>query len=338
MKILVTAGNTQTPVDRVRCITNVFSGRTGARIALAAHDRGHAVTLLTSQPGVVRDLGSIDERFMVGIQSLVDRAESERIKERMGRAAYDIALKNGDIELLPLEVMRGRSLKNAFVLLDEAQNCTVTEIKTFVMDSPGREYVLVKVLTDEGIHGWGEGTLERKQRTVAAAVGDLTPFVIGQDPTRVDHLWQRMYRHGFWRGGVAILSALSAIEQALWDITCKAYGQPVYKLLGGDVRDYIPCYTHTGNPDQARQFIARASLRLTRWLQSRLGIRTRNVIGHNESLSSPYHHERVPSLRTQTHDDWTHADMRIYRRHLKRRALAAGVPIGPRPRWVHPNC
>src|SRR5438105_13738054 len=64
-----------------------------------------------------------------------------------------------------------------------------------------------------------------------------------------------MYRHGFWRGGEAVLSAVSAIEQALWDITGKAYGQPVYKLLGGAVRDYIPCYTHTGNPDQARQFM-----------------------------------------------------------------------------------
>ena len=90
-----------------------------------------------------------------------------------------------------------------------------------------------------------------KQGTVVAAVRDLEGFVLGEDPTRVDFLWQRIYRQGFWRPGVAILSAISAIEQALWDITGKAYGQPVYKLLGGAVRDFIPCYTHCGQPDRA---------------------------------------------------------------------------------------
>jgi galactonate dehydratase len=131
----------------------------------------------------------------------------------------------------------------------------VVEVKTYIMESPGRDYVFVKVQTDEGIHGWGEGTLEMKQGTVAAAVKDLEGFILGEDPTRVDHLWQRMYRHGFWRGGVAILSAISAIEQALWDITGKAYGQPVYRLLGGAVRDYIPCYTHCGTPQHALELM-----------------------------------------------------------------------------------
>jgi len=131
----------------------------------------------------------------------------------------------------------------------------VVEVKTYVMASPGRDYVFVKVLTDEGIHGWGEGTLEMKQGTVVAAVRDLEGFVLGEDPTRVEYLWQRMYRHGFWRGGVAILSAISAIEQALWDVVGKAYGQPVYKLLGGAARDYIPCYTHCGQPDRALQLM-----------------------------------------------------------------------------------
>ncbi len=131
----------------------------------------------------------------------------------------------------------------------------ITEVKTYIMESPGREYVFIKIQTDEGLHGWGEGTLEMKQGTVAAAVHDLEGFILGEDPTRIDYHWQRMYRHGFWRGGVAILSALSGIEQALWDITGKAYRQPVYKLLGGAVRDYIPCYTHCGDPDRALQLM-----------------------------------------------------------------------------------
>ena len=133
----------------------------------------------------------------------------------------------------------------------------VTDIKSYVMDGPGpgREYVFIKILTDEGIHGWGEATLEMKQDTVVAAVRDLQHYLLGQDPTRIDFLWQRMYRHGFWRGGAAVLSALSGIEHALWDITGKAYGQPVYKLLGGAVRDLIPCYTHCWTPESALAFM-----------------------------------------------------------------------------------
>ena len=132
----------------------------------------------------------------------------------------------------------------------------ITQLKTYILENPGpRKFVFVKVETDEGLYGWGEGTLEMKQNTVVAAVRDLEQFVLGEDPTRIDYIWQRMYRHGFWRGGVAILSAISAIEHALWDITGKAFGQPVYKLLGGAVRDFIPCYTDCGRPDQALQFM-----------------------------------------------------------------------------------
>jgi N-acetylmuramoyl-L-alanine amidase len=82
----------------------------------------------------------------------------------------------------------------------------------------------------------------------------------------------------------------------------------------------------------------RASLRLTLWLMARYGIQLRNVIGHAESLMSPYHHELYPSWRCQTHADWQHADMRTYRALLRARADAAGVPVGPHPRWVDPHC
>jgi N-acetylmuramoyl-L-alanine amidase len=81
-----------------------------------------------------------------------------------------------------------------------------------------------------------------------------------------------------------------------------------------------------------------ASLRLTLWLMARFHIQLRNVIGHAESLMSPYHHERYPSWRCQTHGDWTHPDMQTYRAWLKTRARHAGVPIGPPPAWVNPHC
>jgi len=81
-----------------------------------------------------------------------------------------------------------------------------------------------------------------------------------------------------------------------------------------------------------------ASLRLTLWLMSRYGIRLRNVIGHNESLTSPYHHDRYPAWRCQTHGDWTRADMQIYRAALARRARRYGVVLGPPARRVDPDC
>jgi N-acetylmuramoyl-L-alanine amidase len=82
----------------------------------------------------------------------------------------------------------------------------------------------------------------------------------------------------------------------------------------------------------------RASLRLTLWLMARFHIQSRNVIGHSETLMSPYHHEAYPSWRCLTHADWLHRDMQTYRTLLKQRARAAGVPVGPPPAWVDPHC
>ncbi|MBI2190851.1 MAG: galactonate dehydratase [Planctomycetes bacterium] len=121
-------------------------------------------------------------------------------------------------------------------------------LKTYILPNPGRSYVFVKVMTDEGIHGWGEGTLESQETSVVSAIEHLSGYIIDRDPTRVEFLWQSMRRHGFWRGGVVINSAMSAIEQALWDITGKAFGQPVYRLLGGACRDRIRCYCHGAAP------------------------------------------------------------------------------------------
>ena len=98
---------------------------------------------------------------------------------------------------------------------------------------------------------------------------------------------------------------------------------------------------HVGTSDQEilnDHAQIRASLRLTLWLMDHYGIQLRNVIGHNESLMSPYHHELYKSWRCQTHSDWNHADMTRYRKMLKRWAQAHGVPIGPPPQWVRPSC
>ncbi|MCB0115121.1 MAG: galactonate dehydratase [Caldilineaceae bacterium] len=122
----------------------------------------------------------------------------------------------------------------------------ITEIRTTVMWAGLRNWVIVKVMTDSGLYGWGEATLEHKEETVCAAVKQLGASLIGEDPLSTERHWQILFRHGFWRGGVVLNSALAGLDQALWDLRGKAWGVPVYKLLGGPTRDRIRLYTHVG--------------------------------------------------------------------------------------------
>jgi galactonate dehydratase len=104
----------------------------------------------------------------------------------------------------------------------------------------------LKVHTDEGLVGLGEPIVEGRARTVATAVQELGEYLIGQDPRQIERHWQAMYRVTFYRGGPVLVSAISGIEQALWDITGKWLGVPVYQLLGGAVRERVRVYAHTG--------------------------------------------------------------------------------------------
>src|SRR6201997_5778359 len=123
----------------------------------------------------------------------------------------------------------------------------VTNIRTLVVNAEMRNWVFCKVETDQpGLYGWGEGSLEWQTRSVVGAIEDFAPMVIGEDPRRIEHIFQKLYRQSFWRLGVIGMSAISAIEQALWDIKGKVLGVPVYELLGGRVRDKVRMYTHLG--------------------------------------------------------------------------------------------
>jgi galactonate dehydratase len=122
----------------------------------------------------------------------------------------------------------------------------ITELRTYTTWGEPRNWVFVKIVTDRGIHGWGEATLEGREATVRAAVEEIGQTLIGKDPLAVEHHWQAIYRHGFWRGGVVFNSALAALDQALWDIRGKAWNVPVYRLLGGPTRERIRLYTHVG--------------------------------------------------------------------------------------------
>jgi galactonate dehydratase len=107
-------------------------------------------------------------------------------------------------------------------------------------------WLFLKIHTDEGLVGLGEPILEGRAHTVAQAVAELESYLVGKDPTRAVHHWQAMYKHAFYRGGPILTSALSGIDHALWDLAGKAAGVPVYKLLGGPLRDRIKVYKGIG--------------------------------------------------------------------------------------------
>jgi galactonate dehydratase len=119
----------------------------------------------------------------------------------------------------------------------------ITKIETFIV--PPR-WCFLKMETDEGIVGWGEPVIEGKAETVRTAVDELSDYLIGKDPLRIEDHWQVMYRGGFYRGGPILMSAIAGIDQALWDIKGKYFNAPVYQLLGGACRDNIRIYSWIG--------------------------------------------------------------------------------------------
>ena len=126
---------------------------------------------------------------------------------------------------------------------------------------------LVRITTDNGLTGWGETTLEGKPQSTWAAVEELSEYLVGKDPLRIEHHWQHIYRSAFFRGGNVLMSALSGIDQALWDIAGKHYGVPVHALLGGNVRNRIRVYAHWGIHDLSEESLQASRERLDRLMK-----------------------------------------------------------------------
>lgn len=124
----------------------------------------------------------------------------------------------------------------------------ITAIETHVCHARMRNWIFVKIVTDQpGLYGWGEATLEWHTQSVVGAIKDIETLLIGEDPRRIEYLWQMMYRQHFWHGnGVVRGTAISGIDIALWDILGKIHGVPCHELWGGRVRDYIRLYCHLG--------------------------------------------------------------------------------------------
>jgi galactonate dehydratase len=129
----------------------------------------------------------------------------------------------------------------------------IIAIRNRLMRVQRQNWHFVEIETDDGLVGVGEASLEWRECAVAAAVDELSRLLIGQDANPIEHHWQRMHRHGFWRGGVILGSAISGIDQALWDLKGKRLGVPVYDLMGGPTRKRVRLYTHVGgrSPEDA---------------------------------------------------------------------------------------
>ena len=153
----------------------------------------------------------------------------------------------------------------------------ITAIKPYPVWAGRRNQMLVKVETDEGIYGWGEAGLSGRELAVSGAVRHYREFLIGRDPMRAGAHWQEMYRSQYFEGGRILTGAISAIDIALYDIKGKALGVPVYELLGGKQRDYVPGFATTSGQtipkmiEQGKQLIAEG------WQAFRLSI------GHKEN-------------------------------------------------------
>ena len=119
----------------------------------------------------------------------------------------------------------------------------ITKVNTYLVRP---RWCMVEIVTDSGLSGWGEAVIEGKAATVSACVKEMEDYLIGKDPTKIEDIWNLLYRAAFYRGGPILMSAIAGIDQALWDIKGKTLGVPVYEMLGGKCRDKIKVYSWIG--------------------------------------------------------------------------------------------
>ncbi len=120
----------------------------------------------------------------------------------------------------------------------------ITSIETYPVWGGSRNFLFVVIDTDEGIDGVGEAGITGRELAVTGAIEHFKPLLIGQDPAHIEHIWQLLFRGGFFPAQRILTAAISAIDIALWDIKGKALGVSIYELLGGRVRDKVACYPH----------------------------------------------------------------------------------------------
>src|SRR6201984_3704930 len=119
-----------------------------------------------------------------------------------------------------------------------------------IICSPGRNFVTLKIVTEDGLYGLGDATLNGRELAVASYLSDhVIPLLIGRDAQRIEDIWQYLYKGAYWRRGPATMAAIAAVDTALWDIKGKALNAPVYQLLGGASREAVLVYGHASGQD-----------------------------------------------------------------------------------------
>jgi galactonate dehydratase len=141
---------------------------------------------------------------------------------------------------------------SAQAAIPASDDLKITKLEMFLVKP---RWLFLRMDTNAGITGLGEPIMEGRALTCKQAVEEMEPYLIGKDPRHVMHHWQALYRHAFYRGGPLLTSALSGVEQAMWDITGKSYGVPVHGLLGGPTRDRVRLYRGGTDPDSIKDHI-----------------------------------------------------------------------------------
>jgi galactonate dehydratase len=167
----------------------------------------------------------------------------------------------------------------------------ITDIKSIHVWDDGKNLFILKIETDEGLYGWGEAGLSTRGLAIEGAVSHFREFLIGADPMKIGALWQHMYRSQYFEGGRILTAAISAIDIALHDIVGKKLGVPVYQLLGGAHRNFVPCFVTSEVPLQSPDVVSD-----TKRLVSNGWKVIRFVPGHPETGGDPLLFEPRESL------------------------------------------
>lgn len=207
----------------------------------------------------------------------------------------------------------------------------IERVDVFVA-SPGRNFVTLRITTSDGVTGLGDATLNGRELAVASYLRDhIVPLLIGKDPARIEDMWQYLYRGAYWRRGAVTMTAIAAVDVALWDIKGKVCGQPVYQLLGGAVRDRILCYTHASGWEIAQLLDAIDEKRERGFL----AIRAQSGV---PGLDSVYGVTKSGSYEpagrgTRPYEEvW---DTDAYLRHAPRALMRAREHVGPELKLLH---
>jgi len=219
----------------------------------------------------------------------------EFIRAAMAAAAAGVARLIGPESLLAQAREKAKPL-----------NLRITDLKTFVVNAGSDEnFVFVKIFTNQGLVGLGEGTFTGKEATVEQAILEHKRYLAGKDPADIEFHWQGMFRGPRYRGGALMMSALSAVEIALWDILGQALGQPIWQLLGGKVRDRVRIYPHGGGrtpAEYAASFVRRKQEGWTACKSGFLAETADNIIDPRQSVREAL--ERLEAVRAAVGPDF----------------------------------